>query len=113
METNPRDPVALQRTAEEASAKTGTSSVPARAGEPALKRTRVRYGILALLFFGVVINYLDRAKEEKCEDTIADACSLQSWLPCSRGNGTRAGFSTGFFSSTLKSHWVTWICFHA
>src|SRR5258707_8449 len=61
METNPRDPVALQRTAEEASAKTGTSSVPARAGEPALKRTRVRYGILALLFFGVVINYLDRA----------------------------------------------------
>src|SRR6266446_3352966 len=61
METNPRDPVALQRTAEEASAKTGTSSVPARAGGPALKRTRVRYGILALLFFGVVINYLDRA----------------------------------------------------
>jgi MFS transporter, ACS family, D-galactonate transporter len=61
METNPRDPVALQHTAEEASAKTGTSSVPARAGGPALKRTRVRYSILALLFLGVVINYVDRA----------------------------------------------------
>ncbi|TME08191.1 MAG: MFS transporter [Chloroflexi bacterium] len=35
------------------------SPVAERAGQ--LARTRVRYGILALLFFGVVINYLDRA----------------------------------------------------
>lgn len=48
METNPRDPTV------------GTISPAAvRAGQ--LARTRVRYGILALLFVGVVINYLDRA----------------------------------------------------
>jgi MFS transporter, ACS family, D-galactonate transporter len=48
METKPRDP------------SVGTISPAAvRAGQ--LARTRVRYGILALLFVGVVINYLDRA----------------------------------------------------
>ena len=49
MEANPRDPAVLDRISPEAE----------RAGQ--LARTRVRYGILALLFFGVVINYLDRA----------------------------------------------------
>jgi MFS transporter, ACS family, D-galactonate transporter len=55
METNPRDPVAL----EEARASNRISPAAERAGQ--LARTRVRYVILALLFFGVVINYLDRA----------------------------------------------------
>jgi ACS family D-galactonate transporter-like MFS transporter len=59
METNPREPVGLRGTAEEERANAGTSSAAQRAGT--LVRTRVRYGILALLFFGVVINYLDRA----------------------------------------------------
>src|SRR5437899_7946110 len=55
METNPRDPTAL----EEARSTKRISPVAERAGQ--LARTRVRYGILALLFIGVVINYLDRA----------------------------------------------------
>ncbi len=55
METNPRDPTAL----EEARSTNRISPAAERAGQQA--RTRVRYGILALLFFGVVINYLDRA----------------------------------------------------
>jgi MFS transporter, ACS family, D-galactonate transporter len=55
METNPRDPVAL----EEARATNRISPAAERAGQ--LARTRVRYGILALLFVGVVINYLDCA----------------------------------------------------
>src|SRR5438034_7522534 len=55
METNPRDPMVL----EEARATNRISPAAERAGQ--LARTRVRYGILALLFFGVVINYLDRA----------------------------------------------------
>src|SRR5713226_6873762 len=55
METNPRDPTAL----EEARASNRISPAAERAGQ--LARTRVRYGILALLFVGVVINYLDRA----------------------------------------------------
>src|SRR5713101_1156754 len=55
METNPRDPTAL----EEARFTNRISPAAERAGQQA--RTRVRYGILALLFFGVVINYLDRA----------------------------------------------------
>ena len=55
METNPRDPTAL----EEARFTNRISPAAERAGQQA--RTRVRYGILALLFFGVVINYLDRS----------------------------------------------------
>src|SRR5258708_1552649 len=55
METNPRDPTAL----EEARFTNRISPAAERAGQQA--RTRVRYGILALLFVGVVINYLDRA----------------------------------------------------
>ncbi len=55
MEANPRDPTVL----EEASATNRISPAAERAGQ--LARTRVRYGILALLFIGVVINYLDRA----------------------------------------------------
>lgn len=55
METNPRDPMVL----EEARATNRISPAAERAGQ--LARTRVRYGILALLFIGVVINYLDRA----------------------------------------------------
>jgi MFS transporter, ACS family, D-galactonate transporter len=55
METNPRDPMVL----EEARATNRISPAAERAGQ--LARTRVRYGILALLFVGVVINYLDRA----------------------------------------------------
>jgi len=54
MEANPRDPAVLEK------ARPGSISPEAqRAGQQA--RTRVRFGILALLFFGVVINYLDRA----------------------------------------------------
>jgi len=48
------------RPSEEINANVGTSSVTMRAGMP-MKRTRVRYGILTLLFIGLVINYLDRA----------------------------------------------------
>src|SRR5438105_14274936 len=55
METNPRDPTAL----EEARATNRISPAAESAGQ--LARTRARYGILALLFVGVVINYLDRA----------------------------------------------------
>ena len=55
METNPRDRTAL----EEARATNRISPAAERAGQ--LARTRVRYVILALLFIGVVINYLDRA----------------------------------------------------
>src|ERR1700726_4314533 len=55
MEANPRDPAVL----EESRASARISPAAERAGQ--LARTRVRYGILALLFFGVVINYLDRA----------------------------------------------------
>ncbi len=55
MERNPRDPIAV----EEASATNRISPAAERAGQ--LARTRVRYAILALLFIGVVINYLDRA----------------------------------------------------
>ena len=55
METNPRDPTAL----EEARFTNRISPAAERAGQQA--RTRVRQGILALLFIGVVINYLDRA----------------------------------------------------
>src|SRR2546425_6611119 len=55
METNPRDQTVL----EEARADNRISPAAERAGQ--LARTRVRYGILALLFIGVVINYLDRA----------------------------------------------------
>src|SRR5579859_5713731 len=55
METNPRDPMVL----DEARASSGISAAAIQAGQ--LARTRVRYGILALLFIGVVINYLDRA----------------------------------------------------
>jgi MFS transporter, ACS family, D-galactonate transporter len=55
METNPRDPTVL----EEARATNRISPAAERAGQ--LARTRARYGILALLFIGVVINYLDRA----------------------------------------------------
>jgi ACS family D-galactonate transporter-like MFS transporter len=55
METNPSDPVAL----EEAKSTNRISPAAERAGQQA--RTRVRYFILALLFIGVVINYLDRA----------------------------------------------------
>ncbi len=55
METNPRDPIAV----EEANAINRISPAAERAGQ--LARTRVRYFILALLFIGVVINYLDRA----------------------------------------------------
>src|SRR5438132_10132220 len=55
METNPRDQTVL----EEARADNRISPAAERAGQ--LARSRVRYGILALLFVGVVINYLDRA----------------------------------------------------
>jgi MFS transporter, ACS family, D-galactonate transporter len=55
MEANPRDPAVL----EESRANARISPAAERAGQ--LARTRVRYGILALLFVGVVINYLDRA----------------------------------------------------
>ncbi len=55
MEANPRDPIAV----EEARASNRISPAAERAGQ--LARTRVRYVILALLFIGVVINYLDRA----------------------------------------------------
>src|SRR5260370_35371575 len=55
METNPSGPTAL----EEGSFTNRISPAGERAGQQA--RTRVRYGILALLFVGVVINYLDRA----------------------------------------------------
>src|SRR5438309_3576387 len=55
MEANPRDQTVL----EEARADNRISPAAERAGQ--LARTRVRYGILALLFIGVVINYLDRA----------------------------------------------------
>ena len=55
METNPRDPTVL----EEGRPTNTISPAAERAGQ--LARTRVRYGILALLFIGVVINYLDRA----------------------------------------------------
>src|SRR6266699_1965243 len=55
METNPRDPTVL----EEARATDRISPAAESAGQ--LARTRVRYAILALLFIGVVINYLDRA----------------------------------------------------
>src|SRR5260370_6121433 len=55
METNPRDPTAL----EEARFTNRISPAAERAGQAA--RTRGRYGILALLCVGVVINYLDRA----------------------------------------------------
>src|ERR1700726_1880819 len=55
MEANPRDPAVL----EESRASARISPAAERAGQ--LARTRVRFGILALLFFGVVINYLDRA----------------------------------------------------
>ena len=53
MEANPRDPAVL----EESRANARISPAAERAGQ--LARTRVRYGILALLFVGVVINYLD------------------------------------------------------
>ena len=55
MEANPRDPAVLEER------RPGGRISPAaeRAGQ--LARTRVRYAILALLFVGVVINYLDRA----------------------------------------------------
>src|SRR2546430_14558939 len=55
METNPRDQTVL----EEARADSRISPAAERAGQ--LARSRVCYGILALLFIGVVINYLDRA----------------------------------------------------
>jgi MFS transporter, ACS family, D-galactonate transporter len=55
MEANPHDP----RVLEEARPGGRISPEAERAGQ--LARTRVRFGILALLFFGVVINYLDRA----------------------------------------------------
>src|SRR6266852_8647704 len=55
MEANPRDQTVL----EEARFTNRISPAAERAGQ--LARTRVRYGILALLFVGVVINYLDRA----------------------------------------------------
>src|SRR5258708_39009800 len=55
METNPRDPTAL----EEARFTNRISPAAERAGQQA--RRRGRYGILALLFVGGVINYLDRA----------------------------------------------------
>jgi MFS transporter, ACS family, D-galactonate transporter len=55
METNPREQIAV----EEANAANRISPAAERAGQ--LARTRVRYFILALLFIGVVINYLDRA----------------------------------------------------
>src|SRR2546428_2269834 len=55
MDANPRDPTVL----EEARANARISPAAERAGQ--LARTRVRYAILALLFIGVVINYLDRA----------------------------------------------------
>lgn len=55
MEANPRDPAVL----EESRASARISPAAERAGQ--LARTRVRYAILALLFVGVVINYLDRA----------------------------------------------------
>ena len=55
METNPRDRTVL----EEARATNRISPAAERAGQQA--RTRVRYAILTLLFFGVVINYVDRA----------------------------------------------------
>ena len=55
MEANPRDPAVL----EESRANARISPAAERAGQ--LARTRVRYAILALLFVGVVINYLDRA----------------------------------------------------
>jgi ACS family D-galactonate transporter-like MFS transporter len=61
METSPRDPRTLRRTSEEINANADTSSVATTAETPALKRTRVRYAVLTLLFFGVVINYIDRA----------------------------------------------------
>jgi len=55
METNPRDPIAV----EEARSSNRISPAAERAGQ--LARTNVRRFILALLFIGVVINYLDRA----------------------------------------------------
>jgi ACS family D-galactonate transporter-like MFS transporter len=55
MEANPHDPTVLEQ------ARPGARISPEaeRAGKQA--RTRVRYAILALIFFGVVINYVDRA----------------------------------------------------
>jgi MFS transporter, ACS family, D-galactonate transporter len=61
METNPGDPMAFQATDEEVSIKPESGFGRSTEEGLATARSRVRYGILALLFVGVVINYLDRA----------------------------------------------------
>jgi MFS transporter, ACS family, D-galactonate transporter len=57
MEANPRD----RRVLEGARPDTMRSPAETGAGTIAVKRTRIRYAILTLLFLGVVINYVDRA----------------------------------------------------